>query len=94
MISVALAVAALIVAVILRLNRYFLLLLAVMFYPYVMQLAYPANSSSDDLLGHPTPSHLTLLFLPPVLVAVVAVLTAIARRGVPLPSEPGQPGVA
>jgi len=93
-ISVALAVAALIVAVILRLNRYFLLLLAVMFYPYVMQLAYPANSSSDDLLGHPTPSHLTLLFLPPVLVAVVAVLTTIARRGVPLPADPGQPGVA
>jgi len=93
-ISVALAAAALIVAVILRLNRYFLLLLTVMFYPYVMQLAYPANSSSDDLLGHPTPSHLTLLFLPPVLVAVVAVLTTIARRGVPLPAEPGQPGVA
>jgi hypothetical protein len=93
-ISAVLAVAALIVAVILRLNRYFLLLLAVMFYPYVMQLAYPAGSTSDDLLGHPTPSHLTLLFLPPVLVAVVAVLTAIARRGVPLPSEPDQPGVA
>ena len=93
-ISVALAVAALTMAVILRLNRYFLLLLAVMFYPYVMQLAYPQNSSSDDLLGSPTPAHLAVLFGPPVLVAVVAVLTAIARLGVPLPSEPGQPGVA
>jgi len=93
-ISIVLAVAALVVAVVLRLNRYFLLLLAVMFYPYVMQLAYPANSSSDDLLGSPTPAHLAVLFGPPVLVAVVAVLTAIARLGVPLPSEPGQPGVA
>jgi len=92
--SVVLAVAALIVAVIVRMNRYFLLLLAVTFYPFVLQLAYPTNSSGDDLLGSPTPSHLTLLFLPPVLVAVVAVLTSIARRGVPPPSEPGQPGVA
>jgi hypothetical protein len=92
-ISVVLAVAALIVAVILRLNRYFVLLLAVMFYPYVMQLAYPVSSSNDDLLGHPTPSHLTLLFLPPVLVAVVAVLTAIARRGIPPSAEPAEPGV-
>jgi hypothetical protein len=90
--SVALAAAALNMAVILRLNRYFLLLLAVMFYPYVMQLAQ--SSGSDNLLGNPTPGHLTLLFLPPVLVAVVAVLTAIARLGLPLPSEPGQPGVA
>jgi hypothetical protein len=93
-ISAVLAVAALMVAVILRLNRYFLLLLAVMFYPYVMQLAYPASSSSGDLLGHPTPGHLTLLFLPPVLAAVVATLTAITRRSAPLPSEPGEPGVA
>jgi hypothetical protein len=93
-ITVVLAVAALIVAVILRLNRYFLLLLAVMFYPYVMQLAHSKSSSSDDLLGNPTPGHLTLLFLPPVLVATVAVLTAIARRGVPPSSKPTEPGVA
>ena len=92
--SVALAAAALNMAVILRLNRYFLLLLAVMFYPYVMQLAYPQHSSGADLLGSPTPAHLAVLFGPPLLVAVVAVLTAIARLGVPLPSEPGQPGVA
>ena len=93
-ITVVLAVAALIVAVILRLNRYFLLLLAVMFYPYVMQLAYPQHSSGADLLGSPTPAHLAVLFGPPLLVAVVAVLTAIARRGVPPSSKPTEPGVA
>ena len=93
-ISVVLAVAAVIVAVVVRMNRYLLLLLAVMFYPYVMQVAFPANSSSGDLLGHPTPSHLTLLFLPPVLVAAVAALTAIVRRRVPPSAEPGQPTVA
>jgi hypothetical protein len=94
MISIVLAVAALIVAVVLRMNRYFLLLLAVMFYPYVMQLAYPASSTSGDLLGHPTPAHLAVLFGPPLLAAVVAVITAAARWRGPLSSGPGQPGVA
>jgi hypothetical protein len=93
-ISIVLAVAAVIVAVVVRMNRYFLLLFAVMCYPCVMELAFPANSSSGDLLGHPTPSHLTLLFLPPVLAAAVAALTAIVRRRVPPPAEPGQPTMA
>jgi hypothetical protein len=92
-ISMVLAVAAVITAVVVRMNRYFLLLLAVMFYPYVVQLV-PTNSSSGDLLGHPTPSHLILLFLPPVLAAAVAALTAIVRRRGPPPAEPGQPTVA
>jgi hypothetical protein len=78
----------------LRVNRYFLLLLAAMFYPYVMQLAYPTNSSSGDLLGHPTPAHLAVLFGPPLLVAATAVIIAATRRRASLPAGPGQPGVA
>lgn len=92
--AVVLAVAALIVAVILRLNRWFLLLLAAMFYPYVMQVAWPANSSSGDLLGSPTPAHLVVLFAPPLLVAGAAVIMAALRWAVSLRSEPHQPGVA
>jgi hypothetical protein len=93
-VTIVLAVAALVVAGLLRMNRYFLLLLAVMFYPYVMQLAYPTNSSSDDLLGNPTPAHLAVLFGPPLLVAAATVIIAAARRRASLPAEPGQPGVA
>jgi hypothetical protein len=93
-ITIVLAAAALVVAALLRMNRYFLLLLAVMFYPYVMQLAYPANSSSENLLGSPTPAHLAVLFGPPLLVAAATVIIAAARRRASLPAEPGQPGAA
>jgi hypothetical protein len=93
-VTVVLAVAALAVAGLLRVNRYFLLLLAAMFYPYVMQLAYPTNSSSGDLLGHPTPAHLAVLFGPPLLVAAAAVIIAATHRRASLPAGPGQPGVA
>jgi hypothetical protein len=94
LVTVVLAVAALIAAVAARVNRYFLLLVAAMLYPYVMQIGFPSNSSSNDLLGHPTPGHLVLLFLPPVLVAGVATVTAVVRGRGPLPSGPEQPGVA
>jgi len=93
-IGVVLAAAALIVAAVLRMNRWFLLLLAAMFYPYVMQVASPANSSSGDLLGSPTPVHMAVLFGPPLLVAIAAVITAAMRWAVSLRSEPHQPGVA
>jgi hypothetical protein len=93
-IGVGLAATALVVAVALRLNRWFLLLLAAMFYPYVMLVAYPANSSSGDLLGSPTPAHLAVLFGPPLLVAGAAVIMAAMRWAVSLRSEPHQPGVA
>ncbi len=76
-VSVVLAVAAAGLAVAWRINPYFLLLLAATFYPYVMQLAYPSAGSSNDLIGHPTPGHLALLFAPTVLVACRAVLTAV-----------------
>ena len=93
-ISIVLAVAAVVVAVVLRMNRWFLLLLAAMFYPYVMLVAWPANSSSGDLLVSPTPAHLAVLFAPPVLVAGAAVIMAVMRWAVSLRSEPHQPGVA
>jgi hypothetical protein len=93
-IGVVLAAAALIVAAVLRMNRWFLLLLAAMFYPYVMQVAYPANSSSGNLLGSPTPVHMVVLFGPPLLVAIAAVITPVMRWAVSLRSEPDQPGVA
>jgi hypothetical protein len=91
-VSVALAVAVASLAVVFRLNRYFLLFLAVMFYPYLLQLV-PRNSSSGNLIGLPTPQHLTLLFLPALLLAFAAILSAvIPRHSRPLASpEPKEP---
>ena len=91
-VSIALAAVAAALAVAFRLNRYFLLFLAVMFYPYVLQLV-PRNSSSGNLIGLPTPQHLTVLFLPALLLALAAILAAVLpRRSRVLPSpEPGQP---
>ena len=85
--SVALAAAAVILVLAWKLSRYFLLLLAVMCYPYAMQLAFTPSSSGGDLLGSPTPVHLTALFLPPVLFACGTVLAAVTpRRSRLLPS--------
>jgi hypothetical protein len=78
-ISIVLAVIAAGLAVAWKLNRYFLLLLTAMLYPYGLQLI-PVSSSSSDLIGSPTPAHLALLFLPPLLVASWAVLTAVPPR--------------
>ena len=91
-VGVALAVAVASLAVVFRLNRYFLLFLAVMFYPYVLQLV-PRDSSSGDLIGLPTPQHLTLLFLPALLLAFTAMLSAvIPRHSRPLASpDPEEP---
>ena len=98
--SVVFAAAAVVLAVASKLNRYFLLLLAAMFYPYAMQLAFSGafRSSSGvfrpgfgtDLLRLPTPAHLAVLFVPPVLLACWVVLTAIrpGRSRVMMP--PGQ----
>ena len=78
--SVVLAVAAVILALAWKLSRYFLLLLAVMCYPYAMELASTPSSTGSDLLGSPTPAHLAALFLPPVLFACGTVLAAVAPR--------------
>jgi hypothetical protein len=85
--SVVLAVAAVSLALAWKLSRYFLLLLAVMCYPYAMELAFTPSGSGSDLLGSPTPWHLAALFLPPVLFACGTVLAAVApRRSRLLPS--------
>ena len=57
----------------------FLLLMAAVLYPYALQLI-PVTSSSSNLIGSPTPAHLALLSLPPLLVACWAVLTALPPR--------------
>jgi hypothetical protein len=78
--SVVLALAVVILALAWKLSRYFLLLLAVMCYPYAMELASTPSSSGGDLLGSPTPAHLAVLFLPPVLFACGTVLAAVTPR--------------
>jgi hypothetical protein len=71
-------------AVTLGLNRSFLLLVAAMFYPYAMQLAFSPifrpSGSGADLLSPPAPGHLAVLFAPPLLLACAVMLTAIRRR--------------
>ncbi len=85
--SVVLAVAVVVLAVVWKLNWYFLLFLAVMSWPYAIQLAFTATGGSTDLLGNPTPAHLSALFVPPVLFACGTVLAAVApRRSRPQPS--------
>ena len=92
--SVVFAATAVALAVALRLNRYYLLLLAAMFYPYAMQLAFsgalrPASSSAN-LLRSPTPGHLAVLFAPPLLLACWVMLTAIRPRRSRFMTSPGQ----
>ncbi|MGH3120652.1 MAG: hypothetical protein ACRDND_06405, partial [Streptosporangiaceae bacterium] len=85
--SVVLAVAAVVLAVAWKLNPYFLLLLAAMFWPYAIQLAFVSTGGTTDLLGNPTPLHLVALYLPPLLFACGVLLTAVApRRSRLLPS--------
>jgi hypothetical protein len=85
--SVVLAVAAVGLAVAWKLNPYLLLLFAVMFWPYAIQLAFVSTRGTVDLLGNPTPLHLVALYLPPVLFACGVLVTAAApRRSRLLPS--------
>jgi hypothetical protein len=76
--SVVLAVAAVVLAVVWKLSPYLLLLLAAMFWPYAIQLAFVSTGGSTDLLGNPTPQHLVALYLPPVLFGCWVLLTAVA----------------
>ncbi len=75
--SIVLAAAAVVLALVWKLSRYLLLLLAAMCYPYAIQLAFVATGGNTDLLGNPTPAHLTALYLPLVLFAVGVVLAAV-----------------
>jgi hypothetical protein len=76
--SVVLAVAAVVLAVVWKLSPYLLLLLAAMFWPYAIQLAFVSTGGSTDLLGNPTPQHLVALYLPPLLFACWVLLTLVA----------------
>lgn len=79
-VSLVLAAVTLGTAAVLRSNWYLLLLLAVMAYPLALQLTYPMSSSSGDLIGHPTPVHLAMLYLPPLLLSGGAILFALWRH--------------
>ncbi len=84
---VVLAVAAVVLAVVWKLSPYLLLLLAAMFWPYAIQLAFVSTGGTTDLLGNPTPQHLVALYLPPVLFACGVLLTAVVpHRSRLLPS--------
>jgi len=85
----ALAVAAVVLAVIFRLNGYFLLIFAVAGYPFATQLAFSAFRT--DLLGRPTPAHLAVLFLPRVLFVLGLVGTAGMRARARVPANPASP---
>jgi hypothetical protein len=81
-----LAVAGLALAVVFRLGRYFLLLLAAASYPCAAQLV--SSHFGGELLGMPTPGHLTVLFLPPVLFALGIVFATTARPRIRIPARP------
>jgi len=87
--GIALAVAVAVLAVILHLNRYFLLVFAAACYPFAVQLAFSAFGT--DLLGRPTPAHLAVLFLPPVLFVLGLVGTAGMRARAQVPAKPASP---
>jgi hypothetical protein len=92
--SVVFGISALALAVALKLNRHLLLLLAAMFYPYAMQLAFSGTlrPASANLLRNPTPGNLAVLFVPPLLLAGWAMLTAVRPRRSRFMTSPGQEG--
>lgn len=94
-ITVILAAAAGVLA--LRLDRYFLLLLAAMFYPYAIQMtgAAYAGPLGSVITSSVSGGYLILLYLPPLLFACAAVITAAMplRSRVLLPTDPGKPGL-
>jgi hypothetical protein len=83
--SIVLGAAAAGLAMIGKTDRYLLIPLAVMFYPYVVQLAVGAGHG--DLLRLPSPGHLAALFAPPLLFAAAAFVTAARRH---LGAAPGR----
>jgi hypothetical protein len=87
--GIALAAATVALAAIFRLNRYFLLVFAAACYPFAMQLAFSAFRA--NLLGNPTPAHLAILFLPPVLFVLWLVGTAETRARAQVPAKPASP---
>jgi len=80
-IGAVLAVAVISLALVFKVNRYLLLLLAAMFYSYAIQLAFSGifrpGDVGADLLRMPTPGHLALLFAPPLLLACGGILSGL-----------------
>jgi len=76
--GVVLVIAAVVLAVAARINRYFLLVCAAACYPCAAQLVFARFHT--DLLGNPTPARLAALFVPPVLFALGVVFTAAVRH--------------
>jgi hypothetical protein len=83
-VAVVLAAVATGLAVAFRLNRY-LVLLAVLLYPVVLELA----AAAYELIGLPTPRHLALLFVPPLVLLAGVMISA--RTGLRLRLERGRP---
>jgi len=77
--SIALVVAAAGLVVMLKMNRYFPLLVLALCYPYLLLVAVPQTSSSNPV-WHPTLVHLALRYLPLLLLAAGAVLMAVTPR--------------
>lgn len=79
----------------LRLGTYFLLLLAAMFYPYAIQMTGAGSGAPFGYLLTRSPSggYLILLYLPPLLLAGAAVITAAMPflSRVLLPPDPDKP---
>jgi hypothetical protein len=61
---------------------YYLLLLGVTLYPFTLEVGVSPGlrNSGDDLIAFPGPSHLAVLFLPPLLMAAAILITAAAPR--------------
>ena len=92
-----LAVAALVLAVVFRLNRYFLLAFAAACYPCAIQFVFNQGRASllglrlrPDLLGNPSAAHLAVLF-GPSLVFVLGVMVTAVRTGARAPADPAAP---
>jgi hypothetical protein len=80
-VSCALTGVAIAVAVAAKLGWHFPLLLTALCYAYALILATtPPASSGSDLIGSPTPMHLTLLFVPSLLIAAYCVITSMLSR--------------
>ena len=85
-----LAVAAAGLAFTLRISRYFLLLV-VLCYPVVVELVAASVRHGIELMGLPTDGHLSLLYLPPLLLlAGIMIVACTAQR----PRALRQPGSA
>jgi hypothetical protein len=90
-----LAVAALVVAVVFRLNRYFLLAFAAACCPCAIQFVFNQGRAGllglrlrPDLLGNPSPAHLAVLFGPSLVFVLGVMVTALRVRASVQPAAP------